>query len=81
MQQSYANEKYFGMTKFLHLMSMVKPPYIFFSSTKSELLDYMQFIQQHDNARWQRVGGFERISFKTHINKDAVYEDNMLFKF
>lgn len=72
---------YFGMTKFLTLMHHVKPPYIFFSSTRSELLDYMGYLEQYEPDTWGRIGGFERIAVKTAVNKGAVYEDNMLVKF
>lgn len=36
-QGAYAKHGYFGMTKFLTLMHYVRPPYVFFSSTRSEL--------------------------------------------
>lgn len=80
-QRAYALDNYFGMTMFLELMTMVRPPYIFFSSTRSELLDYMNYVQKHDAKMWERVGGFSKISFSTGINCHAKYEDNMLYRF
>lgn len=79
-QQAYALSQYFGMIKFLILMKYVRPPYIFFSSTRSELLDYMQYIQEHDQQAWQRIGGFKRINLDAHVNCKSHYEDNMLYK-
>ena len=35
-QGAYAVEHYFGMVDFLRLMGMVRPPFVFFSSTRSE---------------------------------------------
>lgn len=72
---------YFGMTKFLALMHYVKPPYIFFSSTRSELLDYMSHLEKYEPTVWQRIGGFERIVVKATVNKGLGYEDNILAKF
>ena len=72
---------YFGMTKFLTLMHYVKPPYIFFSSTRSELLDYMVYLEKYEPIAWQRIRGFERIVVKATVNKGLGYEDNILAKF
>ncbi len=69
------------MVDFLYLMSLTRPPYIFFSSTKSELLEYMNYLQKLDGEDWQRLGGFEKVSIRAHLNHNVSYEDNMLFKF
>lgn len=79
-QESYGLGEYFGMVHFLKLMRLVRPPYLFFSSTKSEFLGYMDYLQEHDTKAWQRVGGFTKFSFSTHINKNSQYEDNMIYK-
>ena len=80
-QGAYAKHGYFGMTKFLRLMQFVRPPFIFFSSTKSELMDYMAYVEQCEPPTWQRVGGFERIVVNARINAQIGYEDNILVKF
>lgn len=80
-QQAYALADYFGMTNFLELMTMVRPPYIFFSSTRSELLDYMKYIEKYDVQTWERVGDFETISIQATLNPSSTYEDNMLYRF
>ncbi|WP_432480806.1 DNA adenine methylase [Moraxella sp. ZY200743] len=80
-QGAYAKHGYFGMTKFLRLMQFVRPPFIFFSSTKSELMDYMAYVEQYEPPTWQRVGGFERIVINARINAQIGYEDNILVKF
>lgn len=80
-QGAYAKHGYFGMTKFLRLMQFVRPPYIFFSSTKSELLDYMAYVQRYEPSTWQRVGDFTHIKVNSSINAKVSYEDNILAKF
>lgn len=84
MQKAYALHeagKYFGMTKFLSLMHFVRPPYVFFSSTKSELLAYMAYLEQYEPSTWARIGGFCHIKVNSSINKNTHYEDNILAKF
>ncbi|STZ03494.1 hypothetical protein [Moraxella equi] len=78
---AYAKHGYFGMTKFLRLMQFVRPPFIFFSSTESELMDYMAYVEQYEPPTWQRVGGFKRIVVNARINAQIGYEDNILVKF
>lgn len=79
-QEAYGLGEYFGMVQFLKLMKLVRPPYLFFSSTKSEFLAYMDYIKDYDSEAWQRLGKFEKLSFTAHVNKDAKYEDNMIYK-
>lgn len=80
-QGAYAKHGYFGMPKFLVLMQFVRPPYVFFSSTKSELLDYMAYVERYEPNTWQRVGGFDHIKVNSSINAKVSYEDNILAKF
>lgn len=79
-QEAYGLSEYFGMVQFLKLMKWVRPPYLFFSSTKSEFLAYLDYIKDYEPEIWQRIGGFERLSFTATVNKDSKYEDNMIFK-
>ena len=80
-QGAYNQEKYFAMVDFLYLMSLTRPPYIFFSSTKSELMDYLDYLKQLNNDDWQRLGGFERVTIQAHVNHERAYEDNMIYRF
>ncbi len=80
-QGAYAMDKYFGMTKFLELMTHVRPPYVFFSSTRSELLDYLAYLKKFDPQAWNRIGGYQRISIVAKLNNTSKYEDNMIYKF
>lgn len=80
-QGAYAQTGYFGMVQFLKLMQYVRPPYIFFSSTRSEILSYLDFVQECDQRTWQRVGNYEKISLKACMNKNSSYEDHMIYRF
>lgn len=80
-QTAYHQAKYFGMVEFLTLMSLVSPPYIFFSSTKSELLDYLAYVQKHQPHDWDRLGGFDRLSLQAKVNYHKSYQDNMIWRF
>lgn len=80
-QGAYKQDAYFGMVQFLKLMKLIKPPYIFFSSTRSELLSYYDFLREFDAAAWSRIGDYESVTVKAHINKSSSYEDHMIYRF
>lgn len=80
-QGAYAQKEYFGMVQFLKLMRYVRPPYVFFSSTRSELLTYLDFLQEYDSRIWERVGNYEIVSLKAQMNKNSSYEDHMIYRF
>ncbi len=79
-QEAYGLGEYFGMVQFLKLMRLVRPPYLFFSSTKSEFLSYLDYLKKYDKEAWERLGEFEKFSFKASVNYQAKYEDNMIYK-
>ena len=72
---------YFGMVEFLRLMNMVRPPFIFFSSTRSELPAYLALILEEKMSKWQNFDGYKTISWTATLNKTASYEDNLIYKF
>lgn len=80
-QGAYAQKEYFGMVQFLKLMRYVRPPYVFFSSTRSELLSYLDFVQECDQRTWRRVGNYEKVSITANMNKSSSYEDHMIYRF
>lgn len=80
-QTAYKQDKYFGMVEFLTLMGLIKPPYIFFSSTKSELLAYMDYVKKFQATDWERIGNFEKLSLEIKVNYHKPYQDNMIWKF
>ena len=72
---------YFGMVEFLRLMNMVRPPFIFFSSTRSELPAYLTLVLEEKMSKWQNFDGYKTISWTATLNKSASYEDNLIYKF
>lgn len=80
-QGAYASDMYFGMVQFLRLAAMVRPPFVFFSSTRSELPAYLDLVVSERLPGWERFAGYQTISINASINKDAAYEDNLIFKF
>lgn len=80
-QGMYANKTYFGMVEFLRLMRLVRPPFVFFSSTRSELIDYLDFIIGKQLSGANRLKDYRRIAIETSINATAKYEDNLIYKF
>lgn len=80
-QTAYRQNNYFGMVEFLRLMNMVRPPFIFFSSTRSEILDYLNLVINEQLDGFQRFEGYQYISQTTSINYDARYEDNIIYRF
>lgn len=80
-QGSYLQDEYFGMVQFLRLMSVVRPPFVFFSSTRSEFIDYLDFMIETRQAGWERFANYQKISIRTSLNKTTKYEDNLVFKF
>ena len=80
-QGAYRKAGYFGMVEFLRLMRLVRPPFVFFSSTRSELLDYLDLIVNEKAEGWQNLQDYQKNSVHITMNKTAHYEDNMIYKF
>lgn len=80
-QESYKQKDYFGLVNFLQLINLTKPPYIFFSSTKSEFPRFIEFIVKNKKDNWQSFDDAERISINAVASSACQYEDNMVYKF
>jgi len=80
-QGAYANEQYFGMVQFLKLADKIKPPFVFFSSTKSELPAYVDYICHTKTGNWQAWANCQKVVVNARLNYQTVYEDNMLWTF
>nr|DAY03878.1 MAG TPA: DNA adenine methylase [Caudoviricetes sp.] len=80
-QGMYANQTYFGMVPFLTLAQMVRPPFVFFSSTRSEFLDYLGFLRQYKPQEWANWAGFGQVTIRGTLSKGSCYEDNMVYRF
>ncbi|MFD0966870.1 DNA adenine methylase [Seminibacterium arietis] len=80
-QESYKQENYFDLIDFLRLIHLTKPPYIFFSSTKSEFVRFIEAMVADKWQNWQAFEGAERISVNASLNYQTRYEDNLVYKF
>lgn len=80
-QASYGQERYFDLVDFLRLIHLTRPPYVFFSSTKSE---FIRFIDAMIEDKWDNYQAFEqynKLAINTSTSYAGKYEDNMVFKF
>lgn len=80
-QGAYAQTAYFGMVEFLLLMRLVRLPFIFFCSTRSELVAYLDFMIRERWHGWERVRDYKRIIVRRAVSYSAQYEDNIIYRF
>ena len=77
-QESYKQATYFDLIDFLRLINITRSPYIFFSSTKSEFVRFIEYMVDDKVHNWQTFDNAERIVVTSYSGK---YEDNMVYKF
>ena len=80
-QESYKQAHYFDLIDFLRLVNITRPPYIFFSSTKSEFVRFIEYMREDKVHNWQAFTDMQRVIVKTNLNYQGHYEDNMVYKF
>ena len=80
-QDTYKQAHYFDLIDFLRLINITRPPYIFFSSTKSEFIRFIEYMQENKVDNWQAFDNSKRIAIKTNLNYQGEYEDNLVYKF
>ncbi len=80
-QGNYREAAYFGMVEFLRLMAMVRPSFIFFSSTRSELPAYLDLVAELRLPRWERFAGSQTLTVSSTINRNSSYDDHLIYKF
>lgn len=81
MQAAYAQANRFGLVDYLKLVSLTRPPYLFFSSTRSEFIDYINTIVSMRLDNWQTFDQATRLTVQAKLSKDVSYEDNLVYKF
>ena len=81
MQGAYAKENYFSMVDFLTMAEKIKPPFVLFGSTRSEVLDYAAWTVKEQRAGWQHWSGYQVQSLEMGLNHAAKYQDNMVWRF
>ena len=80
-QESYKQATYFDLIDFLRLVNITRPPYIFFSSTKSEFIRFIEYMQKDKVDNWQSFDGAKRIVVNGSASYSGKYEDNLVYKF
>ncbi|HEH9663739.1 TPA: hypothetical protein SIC78_001273 [Pasteurella multocida] len=80
-QESYKQATYFDLIDFLRLIDLTKPPYMFFSSTKSEFIRFIHYMVEAKKEGWQNFEGAERIVVNASASYSGRYEDNLVYKF
>lgn len=80
-QNSYKMANYFDLIDFLQLIDLTRPPYVFFSSTKSEFVRFIEYLVQAKKDNWQAFDNAERVTIKAALNYQVQYEDNLVYKF
>lgn len=80
-QKSYKQATYFDLIDFLRLIHLTKPPYIFFSSTKSEFIRFIDYLVENQLDNYESFVRIKKIVTNVHLNHQTVYEDNLVYKF
>ncbi|MBR0574662.1 MULTISPECIES: hypothetical protein [Pasteurellaceae] len=80
-QKSYRQDTYFDLIDFLRLINLTKPPYIFFSSTKSEFIRFIDYIIESKFDNYESFKHSKRIKVQTTASYTIQYEDNLVYKF
>ncbi|BBF06639.1 hypothetical protein [Haemophilus influenzae] len=80
-QESYKQATYFDLIDFLRLVNITRPPYIFFSSTKSEFVRFIEYMVDDKVHNWQAFENAKRITVNAKLNYQVAYEDNLVYKF
>ncbi|URL01227.1 hypothetical protein L4F91_06695 [Avibacterium sp. 20-126] len=80
-QESYKQATYFDLIDFLRLVNITRPPYIFFSSTKSEFVRFIEYMQEDKVDNWQVFENATRIVVNASASYSGKYEDNLVYKF
>ena len=60
---------------------ILDPPYIFFSSTKSEFIRFIEYTQEQQVDNWESFEGANRIVVNASASYSGKYEDNLIYKF
>lgn len=80
-QRFYKQDNYFNVVDFAELINLTRPPFIFFSATKSEFISYINFIMKNKSPNYESFINAQIIRKNSVINKDVFYQDNILYKF
>lgn len=80
-QASYKQKTYFDLIDFLRLIHLTRPPYIFFSSTKSEFVRFIDWMVESKSHNYGVFEDITKLSFNTSVSGSCSYKDNLVYKF
>lgn len=80
-QSTYKKETYFDLIDFLELMRLIRPPFIMFSSAKSEFNRYIDFLIKHKEKNYQHFVDAVEQKINVRVNHNVNYQDNIVYKF
>lgn len=80
-QSTYKKETYFDLIDFLELMRLIRPPFIMFSSVKSEFNRYIYFLIKHKEKNYRHFVDAVEQKINVRVNHNVNYQDNMVYKF
>lgn len=80
-QNSYKMATYFDLIDFLQLIDLTRPPYVFFSSTKSEFVRFIEYMVSERKDNREVFKNAQRLTVNAALNYQVKYEDNLVFKF
>lgn len=76
-QQGYHKENYFGLLDQMKLFDLMKPPFIYFTSGKSEIAN---LVNANNCTTSNIFEGCEMLEIKNPVNKFFSYQDIMILK-
>lgn len=76
-QDLYKNSKYFSLLDFFKLMELIKPPFVLFSSCKTETLEYLNFDIACGRDKFK---DYKSVEINSVVGNGKVYKDHMIYK-
>ena len=61
------------------MLAMVRPPFVFFSSTRSELPTYLDLVAELRLPGWERFAGSQTLTVISNINCNSSYDDHLIY--
>ncbi|MFD0966252.1 DNA adenine methylase [Seminibacterium arietis] len=78
-QKSYKKENYFNLIDFLQLMDLITPPFILFNSTKSEILEYINYTKESRTPHYEALKNATITTVKATCGRSLPYQDNFIY--
>lgn len=74
LQEAYNNSQYFGMNDFLNLIIHTRPPFLLFSSNKSEIPEFIKLIMENKTLNYEIFNNHSCMQYNNNIsNENLIY--------